>query len=121
MSSHFSASETQLTMTGLLLILKEDGDPHLLKITFIRAKGVLVTVTDGSANGLTGLVKECEASGCRLADLPRERLEAVLPGKGGAVAAVLGVPNALRAFQSYGSTAPAQVARQLAEWKDRVA
>ena len=59
-SSHFSASETQLTMTGLLLVMREDGDPHLLKITFIRAKGVLVTITDGSAEGLTALVKECE-------------------------------------------------------------
>ncbi len=47
-------------MTGLLLTLKDSGDPHLLKITFIRAKGVLVTVTDGSDEGLTALVKECE-------------------------------------------------------------
>ena len=68
-----------------------------------------------------GLVKECEAKGCRLADLPRERFEAVLPGKGGAVVAVLGVPNALKAFKSYGSTGPAQVERQLAEWKQRLA
>jgi argininosuccinate lyase len=68
-----------------------------------------------------GLVKECEAKGCRLADLPRERFESVLPGKGGAAAAVLGVPSALKAFQSYGSTAPAQVERQLAEWKKRLA
>jgi argininosuccinate lyase len=68
-----------------------------------------------------GLVKECEANGCRLADLPRERFEAVLPGKGGAVAAVLGVPNAVKAFKSYGSTAPAQVEQQLTEWKKRMA
>ncbi|MGN6571466.1 MAG: CorA family divalent cation transporter [Pseudolabrys sp.] len=59
-SSHFSASDTQLTMTGLLLAMQEGGDPHLLKITFIRAEGVLVTVTDGSEDGLTALVKECE-------------------------------------------------------------
>ena len=30
-SSHFSATETQLTMTGLLLILNENGDPHLVE------------------------------------------------------------------------------------------
>jgi len=59
-SSHFSASDSQLTMTGLLLNLHEGGDPHLLKVTFIRAKGVLVTVTDGGGVGLTELVKECE-------------------------------------------------------------
>jgi argininosuccinate lyase len=67
------------------------------------------------------LVKECEERDCRLADLPAERFEAVLPGKGRAVAGVLGVPNALKAFQSYGSTAPAEVARQLAEWNTRLA
>jgi argininosuccinate lyase len=68
-----------------------------------------------------GFVKECEAKGCRLADLPRERFEAVLPGKGGMVAAVLGVPNAVKTFKSYGSTAPNHVAAQLAEWKGRLA
>ena len=68
-----------------------------------------------------GLVKECEAKDCRLADLPPERFEALLPGKGGVVAGVLGVPNALKAFKSYGSTAPAQVERQLTEWKKRMA
>lgn len=59
-SSHFSATERQLTMTGLLLMVRDDGVPHLLKITFIRAASVLATVTDGSAEGLTTLVKECE-------------------------------------------------------------
>lgn len=68
-----------------------------------------------------GLVRECEARGCRLADLPGDRLQAVLPGKNGELSAVLGVPNALKAFRSYGSTAPAQVARQLAEWQARLA
>jgi magnesium transporter len=59
-SSHFMATERQLTMTGLLLMLPEGGEPHLLKVTFIRAEGVLVTVTDGSAPGLSALIKECE-------------------------------------------------------------
>lgn len=59
-SSHFSASERQLTMTGLLLMLPESAEPHLLKVTFIRAEGVLVTVTDGTSEGVSALVKECE-------------------------------------------------------------
>ena len=59
-SSHFMATERQLTMTGLLLMLPESGEPHLLKVTFIRAEGVLVTVTDGSSQGLSALIKECE-------------------------------------------------------------
>jgi argininosuccinate lyase len=67
------------------------------------------------------LVKECEARACRLADLSAERLDKVLPGKGGALGRALGVTNAVQAFQSYGSTAPDQVEKQLAEWKTRLA
>jgi len=33
---------------------------------------------------------------------------------------VLGVANALAAFRSYGSTAPAEVARQLKAWGERL-
>ncbi|MEI9803807.1 MAG: CorA family divalent cation transporter [Pseudolabrys sp.] len=59
-STHFSANDNQITLTGLLLTLREDNRPHLLKVTFIRAKNVLVTVTDGKAAGLTALLKECD-------------------------------------------------------------
>jgi argininosuccinate lyase len=85
---------------------------------FLIANGVPMRTAHEAVGGL---VKECEAAGYHLADLPRERFEAVLPGKGGAVAAVLGVPNAVQAFKSYGSTAPAQVEQQLTEWKQRMA
>jgi argininosuccinate lyase len=37
------------------------------------------------------------------------------------VQAVLGVKNALQAFRSYGSTAPAEVDKQLASWRERLA
>jgi argininosuccinate lyase len=33
---------------------------------------------------------------------------------------VLGVNNALKAFRSYGSTAPAEVERQLRWWKEQL-
>jgi magnesium transporter len=59
-SSHFSATPNQLTMTGLLLTLDDDKTPRLLKITFIRAKHALVTVSDHGTVGLTPLIKECE-------------------------------------------------------------
>ncbi|HEX3152066.1 MAG TPA: argininosuccinate lyase [Gemmataceae bacterium] len=84
---------------------------------FLIAHGVPMRTAHETVGGL---VKECEAKDCRLADLPRERFEAVLPGQGGAVAGVLGVPNAIKAFQSFGSTAPTQVAAQLAEWTKRL-
>jgi magnesium transporter len=60
-STQFSANERQITLTGLLLKIDENNEPHLLKITFIRTKNTLVTVTDGKAAGLTTLLKECEA------------------------------------------------------------
>ena len=66
------------------------------------------------------LVRECESKRCRLADLPTEAFEKVCPGSGSEARAALGVPNALAAFASYGSTAPAEVERQLRAWRERV-
>jgi argininosuccinate lyase len=85
---------------------------------FLIAQGVPMRTAHEAVGGL---VRECEKGDCRLADLPRERFEAILPGKGAAVAGVLGVPNALKAFRSYGSTAPAEVDRQLVGWRERLA
>lgn len=59
-STHFSASDTQITLTGLLLTIRGNNDPHLLKVTFIRAKNVLVTVTNGGPIDMSALLKECE-------------------------------------------------------------
>ena len=67
------------------------------------------------------LVRECEQQKCRLADLPDAMFDAVVPGRGAELRGTLGVANALAAFKSYGSTAPAEVAKQLAEWKARLA
>ncbi len=66
------------------------------------------------------LVRECERRQCRLADLPVEQFDAVVPGKGAALRANLGVANAIAAFQSSGSTAPGEVAKQVGEWKQRL-
>ncbi|HKB03877.1 MAG TPA: argininosuccinate lyase [Gemmataceae bacterium] len=85
---------------------------------FLIAQGVPMRTAHEAVGGL---VRECEGCDCRLANLPPERFEAILPGKGGAVAGVLGVPNAVKAFRSYGSTAPAEVDRQLAGWRERLA
>ena len=42
------------------------------------------------------------------------------PGLGAGVYQVLGVANALNAFCSAGSTAPAEVAKQLEAWRKRL-
>ncbi len=59
-------------------------------------------------------MRECELRKCRLADLP----DACFPSA--EVKASLGVANALAAFKSYGSTAPAEVAKQLRDWQQRL-
>ena len=66
------------------------------------------------------LVRECESRKCRLADLPAELFEKVCPGNGSKAREALGVTNALAAFVSYGSTAPAEVERQLRDWQERL-
>ena len=67
------------------------------------------------------LVRLCEERRCRLADLPAEVYESVRPGLGSGVYQVLGVANALAAFRGAGSTAPAEVARQIQAWKSKLA
>jgi argininosuccinate lyase len=66
------------------------------------------------------LVRLGEERGCRLADLPAEVYETVRPGLSSEVYKVLGVANALAAFRSAGSTAPAEVRSQLERWRQRL-
>ncbi|MCS6866958.1 MAG: argininosuccinate lyase [Gemmataceae bacterium] len=61
------------------------------------------------------LVRECEQRHCRLDQLPDE----LFPWP--EVKGSLGAAQALAAFRSYGSTAPAEVERQLQFWKQRLA
>jgi argininosuccinate lyase len=67
------------------------------------------------------LVRLCEQRGCRLADLTPAELDGAHPGLAPEVYKVLGVANALAAFRSAGSTAPAEVERQLGLWRSRLA
>src|SRR5262249_52950241 len=67
------------------------------------------------------LVRLCEERRCRLADLPAEVYDSVRPGLAPWVYKVLGAASALAAFTSAGSTAPAEVEKQLQSWKARLA
>jgi argininosuccinate lyase len=81
------------------------------------AKGVPMR----SAHEAVGkLVRLCEERGCRLADLPTETFDSIRPGLSSGVYDILGVPHALAAFRSAGSTAPAQVAVQITHWKKKL-
>jgi argininosuccinate lyase len=84
---------------------------------FLVTKGLAMRAAHEAVGKLVRLGEE---RGCRLADLPPEVYESVRPGLSSEVYKVLGVANALAAFQSAGSTAPAEVARQLARWRERL-
>jgi argininosuccinate lyase len=67
-----------------------------------------------------GLVALCESRRCRLADLSEADFAAACPAIGPDVREALGVENAVKAFRSYGSTAPAKVGEELDRWKDQL-
>ena len=97
----------------------EDG---FLDATTLMEFLIVQGVPMRSAHEAVGkLVRLCEERGCRLKDLPPEVFESVRPGLGSGVYQVLGVANALAAFRGAGSTAPAEVARQIQAWKSRLA
>jgi argininosuccinate lyase len=97
----------------------EDG---FLDATTLMEHLIMQGVPMRAAHEAVGrLVRLCEEKRCRLIDLPAETYENVHPGLSSEVYKVLGVERALRAFRSVGSTAPAEVARQLDLWKQRLA
>jgi argininosuccinate lyase len=96
----------------------EDGflDATTLMEFFIR-EGVPMRAAHEAVGKL---VRRCEEHKIRLTDLPAAEFDAIRPGLGAEVGSVLGVANALAAFRSYGSTAPAEVKQQLEIWKQRL-
>jgi argininosuccinate lyase len=59
--------------------------------------------------------------GVPLAALPLEEFQALHPDLTAEVYGVLGVQNALKSFVSYGSTAPPEVEKQVARWREKLA
>jgi argininosuccinate lyase len=96
----------------------EDG---FLDATTLMEALILRGVPMRSAHEAVGrLVRQCEDKRIRLAQLPPETYDAIQPGLSATVYSVLGVKNALAAFRSVGSTAPAEVEKQLAFWKKQL-
>jgi argininosuccinate lyase len=74
------------------------------------------------AHHVTGrLVAKAEAKGCGLKDLTLEEMRAEEPRITADVFSVLSVEASVASRTSYGGTAPANVARMAAEWKERLA
>jgi argininosuccinate lyase len=66
------------------------------------------------------LVAKAMSRGCRLADLPLDEFRTADPSLDESVLDVLGVERAVEAFTSLGSTAPAEVRKQIEAWKKKV-
>jgi argininosuccinate lyase len=96
----------------------EDGflDATTLMEYFIAQGVPMRTAHEAVGN----LVRLCEQRRCRLADLGADSFDSVRPGLSSGVYKVLGTANALAAFRSAGSTAPAEVGRQVARWKEEL-
>src|SRR5262249_91411 len=97
----------------------EDG---FLDATTLMEFLVLEGVPLRSAHEAVGkLVRLCEEKRCRLAQLEPNVYDSISQGLSAKVYNVLGVKTALAAFKSYGSTAPAEVDKQVKEWQARLA
>ena len=78
-------------------------------------------VPQRTAHGLVGrLVRKALDRDVRLSDLPLDDFRAALPELDESVYEILGVERAVSAMQSYGSTAPEQVRKQVENWKQRL-
>lgn len=96
-------------------------DAGFLDATTVMERLIAEGVPMRTAHELVGkLVKASESRGGRLEELPREMFEDVRPGLADRVYPVMGAANAMAAFVSYGSTAPAEVDRQLIHWTEQL-
>jgi argininosuccinate lyase len=102
--------------------IAERLDEGFLDATTLMEFLIQQEVPQRTAHAVIGrLVGECESRGLkRLADLSDTDLLAAHPSLGPGTRERLGVANAVRAFQSYGSTAPEQVETQLQRWKNKL-
>ena len=101
--------------------IAERLDEGYLDATTLMEALILRGVPQRTGHEIVGqLVGLCERKGCRLADLSPDELAAVHTSLAGGVKDILGVTNAVGAFRSYGSTAPAEVEKQLAGWKQKL-
>ena len=102
--------------------INERLDEGFLDATTLMEYLIQKGVPQRSAHEIIGhLVGLCERRGLkRLSDLPDDAFLQAHPALDHGVKGILGVSNAVQAFRSYGSTAPAEVEKQLAGWKAKL-
>jgi len=92
-----------------------------LDATALMEHLIRLGIPQRTAHGLVGaLVGKALKQGVSLAELPLDEFRGAHPQLDQSVYEVLGAGNAVRAMQSYGSTAPQQVDAQIARWKERL-
>jgi argininosuccinate lyase len=103
--------------------IAERLDEGFLDATTLMEFLIQRNVPQRTAHEIIGqLVSLCESRRVkRLADLTDAELAEAHPQLGPEVRNLLGVQNAIKAFRSYGSTAPAEVEKQLERWMQRLA
>lgn len=96
-------------------------DEGFLDATTLMEHMIGIGIPQRAAHEAVGkLVAVAEGRGCRLIDLNDDDLRAVDKRLGPEARASLGVEHSVRAFKSYGSTAPGEVKEQLARWRLRL-
>lgn len=101
--------------------IAERLDKGHLDATTLMEHLILKGIPQRTAHHLVGsLVGAAMQRGVRLGDLSTDDFQAACPELDDSVYDVLGADRAVAAFVSYGSTAPAEVARQVKVWKDRL-
>ena len=74
-----------------------------------------------SCHGEGRLVALAEERGCDLPDLTLDQMKSAHDSITDGVYDVLGVDNSVASRTSYGGTAPGEVRKQIARWKERLA
>ena len=96
-------------------------DEGYLDATTLMESLIRMGVPQRTGHEVVGhLVGLAESKGCRLADLSDDDFRKAHPKLDPSIKGTLGVANAVKAFRSEGSTAPDQVAAQLAAWRGRL-
>lgn len=128
----FDSFETVLACLELAAPLVEKTELNVEEINANLDRGYLDATTlmehlikkgipQRSAHHAVGaLVRMAINSGKSLSDLSLESFQQIQPEIDQTVYDSLGVENAVKSFQSYGSTAPAEVARQIDAWTARL-
>jgi argininosuccinate lyase len=102
--------------------IAERLDEGFLDATTLMEFLIQQNVPQRTAHEVIGrLVSLCERHGVkRFTDLSDAELADAHPRLGSEVRGLLGVQNSIKAFQSYGSTAPVEVEKQLERWIQRL-